>query len=47
MERVEKDNRALGLQNTELRNQLQELKTENLEVGAGGCFGVEGLGFRV
>ena len=32
IERMVRDNRALELQNTELRNQLQEVKTENLEV---------------
>ena len=32
IERIARDNRALELQNTELRSQLQEVKTENLEV---------------
>jgi hypothetical protein len=32
IERIAWDNRALELQNTELRSQLQEVKTENLEV---------------
>ena len=32
IERMVRDNRALELQNTELRNQLLEVKTENLEV---------------
>ena len=32
IERMARDNRALELQNTELRSQLHEVKTENLEV---------------
>ena len=32
IERLTRDNRALELQNTELRSQLQEIKSENLEV---------------
>lgn len=32
IERLTKENRALELQNTELRKQVQDVKTENLEV---------------
>lgn len=34
IERLTKENRALELQNTELRKQVQDVKTENLEVDA-------------
>ncbi len=49
-----RDNRALELQNTELRTQLQDVKTENLEVSEKivlldeevGCLAVHGDGIR-